>query len=112
MADRSQCRPFGVPPDGMDYKDYHIVPVFDYLPDGSMDIQWQEVISYGPISSTDCDHMTADPHILNRLRTLAAEFTAEAGDTRHGNYFDGMRQACRHHALRLQDLIRELEGQQ
>lgn len=55
--------------------------------------------------------MADHPHILDRLRTLAAEFTAEAGDTRHGNYFDGMRQACRHHALRLQDLIRELEGE-
>ena len=51
-------------------------------------------------------------HILNRLRALAAEFTTQSYDNRYGNYFDGMRQACRKHALQLQDLIRELEGQQ
>ena len=50
-------------------------------------------------------------HILNRLRTLAAEFTAEAGDTRHGHYFEGMRNTSRQHAKRLQGLIRELEGE-
>lgn len=55
--------------------------------------------------------MADHPHILDRLRTLAAEFTAEANDTRHGHYFDGVRNTCRQHAKRVQELVRELEGQ-
>lgn len=50
-----------------------------------------------------------DSNIIGKLRTLAAEFTAEAADTRHGHYFDGVRNTCRKHAERIQELIQELE---
>jgi hypothetical protein len=56
--------------------------------------------------------MTNTPHIIGKLRALAAEFTTQSCDNRYGSYFDGMRNACRDHAQRLQQLIAELEEQQ
>jgi hypothetical protein len=55
--------------------------------------------------------MTTTTHIIGKLRALAAEFTTQSYDNRYGSYFDGMRNACRDHAQRLQRLIAELEGE-
>ena len=55
--------------------------------------------------------MADTPHIISKLRALAAEFTTQSYDNRYGSHFDGMRNSCRDHAQRLQQLIAELEGE-